>query len=163
MPFDPKQRPKKSKDFHSIFAPLAFLVLFVLFVYGSFLVALLGASAFFIDFYDLSFFARLGSFGSWWLTLCFLGGWLGGVSILSAIPYFILRHMGRYQLADNVRLYVMIALVGIFIVPFILWRMIRNNHPVLRRRYRQKLKRQARGRKMQERLQERRRFIKSRV
>jgi len=144
---------------HDVLAPLVFLLLFVLFVYGSLLVAMLGFASWSISAYELSFFAQFGTFGIWALVLCWFVGWYVLVFIVVALPYFVMRRMGRYILADKLRPIMILAAMGIFFVPFILWRAIRNNHPVLRRRYRQKLKRQARGKKMQERLAERRRQI----
>jgi len=151
------EKSKKQESFnrHAVLAPLLFLILFVLFIYGSLLVAVLGASAWVIDVYDLAFFARLGIVGVWLLAAGALAFWLGGSFLVALIPYYILQSRGRYILADNVRLYIIIVLMGIFISPLILWRNVRHNHPDLRRRYRQKLKRLAKGKKMQQRLSER--------
>jgi len=153
------QRKQEKFDRHGVLAPLGFLILFVLFVYGSLLIALLGAAAWVIDVYALTFFARLNIFGIWLLVFCCLALWLGGSFIIATLAYYILRRRGRYLLAEDVRLYVIIVLMGIFIVPFILWRNVRNNHPDLRHRYRQKLKRLAKSEKMQERLRERQRRL----
>jgi len=140
---------------HDALAPLLFLILFVLFVYGSLIVALLGISAWMIDVYDLAFFVQFGNLGITALALCFLSGWLGSVFILATSTHFILRRLGRMILADKARLVIILVLVHIFTVPFILWRIFRNNHPELRHKYRQKLKRLAKSKKMQERLRER--------
>jgi len=141
---------------HDALAPLLFLILFVLFVYGSLIVALLGISAWMIDAYQLTFFAQFETMGAVALTFCFLSGWLGSTFIIATSTHFVLRRSGRMILADKARLAIILILVHIFTVPFILWRIFRNNHPELRHKYRQKLKRLAKGKKMQERLRERR-------
>jgi len=146
-------------DRHDALAPLLFLILFVLFVYGSLLVAMLGFSAWIIDAYDLKAFAMHGDAGIVALAVCFLGGWIGSVFIIAFIAHFILRYMGHYMLADKTCLIIILVLIHIFTVPFILWRILRNNHPDLRRKYRQKLKCKARGKKMQERRLERQRRL----
>jgi len=151
----PAENTQKKTDWHSVLAPVVFLIVFVLFVYGGLLIALLGASAWYIDAYDLTFFAALETAGIWLLALGCLVIWIAGAFILASIPYYILRFRRRYIAAENVRLYMFIILTGIFIVPFILWRNFRNNHPGLRRKYRQKLKHMAKSQKMQERLSER--------
>jgi len=153
---DQKQARETHFDRHGVLAPLLFLISFVLFVYGGMLIAMLGVSAWAIDSHDLSLFAQLETLGIWLLAFCTVAVWLSGCFVVANIAYYILRLKRRYILAENVRLYMIIILVGIFIVPFILWRHVRNNHPGLRHRYRQKLKRLARTQKMQERLSERR-------
>jgi len=140
---------------HDALAPLLFLILFVLFVYGSLIVALLGFSAWFIETYELLTFAQYGDAGIAVLALCFLAGWLGSVFIIATVAHFVLRRQGRYILADKVRFIIILVLVNIFASPFILWRILRNNHPDFRHKYRQKLKRLARSKKMQERRLER--------
>jgi len=141
---------------YGIGGPLAFLILFVLFVYGSLIVGLLGASRWIIKSQDLVFFSNLGGTGIVLMMCCLLLIWFGTVLIAACVPYYWLRHLRRYRLADKVALIIIILLFHIFSVPFILWRMIRQNSPQLRRRHTRKLRRMVRSsQKIKERRSER--------
>jgi len=143
---------------HGVGSPLIFLILFIFFVYGSLIVGLLGLSRWLIESYHLKFFHNLGDAGLILMIFCLLGVWFSLVLAAAGIPYFWLRHLGRYRLADKVALIITLFLFHIFSAPFILWRMIRNSSPRLRRRYRQKLRHMVKGsRKIQERRFERQR------
>jgi len=154
------QHRKVASHEYGIGGPLTFLILFVLFVYGSLLVGMLGASRWIIKSQNLVFFAQLGGSGIVLMMCCLFFIWFSVVALAAGVPYLWLRYLGRYRLADKVALIITLFLFHIFSVPFILWRMIRQNSPQLRRRHAQKLRRMVQSsKKMQERRLER--FLRS--
>lgn len=146
-----------------ISSPLFFLCLFILFVYGSLVLGLAECANWLIHTKNLVFLSALGLFGTAIVVACFIFAWVAIVAIIAFIPYAILRKQGRVILADKVRLIVTLFLFHIFATPWILWPMIRNGSPRLRRAYRQKLKKMALSNKMKERLEERHRRLSSKV
>ncbi|UXN03069.1 MULTISPECIES: hypothetical protein [unclassified Bartonella] len=139
----------------SVLAPFAFMVLFILFIYSPLLVGLLLLARWIIDANNLTFFLNLGAWGDLLMLFIVTASWILIVLGISIIPYLILRSKGQFILAEKVAAVIRILLFHIFAFPFICWRMVRNNSPILRRRYRQKLKTMVNGKKMQERKMER--------
>lgn len=139
-----------------VLAPMIFIVLFVVAIYGALIVGMLGIADWLIHACQLEFFLKLGNFGIILMMLGLLAAWIATAFICAAVPYYILRARGRYMLASRVASVIIVLVFNIFVFPCILWRIVRANSPHLRRRYRQKLKIMAKSPKMQERRQERR-------
>ncbi|UXM94869.1 hypothetical protein N5853_12390 [Bartonella sp. HY329] len=136
-------------------APFIFMVLFILFIYSPLLIGLLLVARWIIDANNLTFFLNLGTLGDLLMLFIVMASWILIVLSLSIIPYLVLRSKGRFILAEKVAVVIRLLLFHIFAFPFICWRMVRNNSPKLRSRYRQKLKAMVKGKKMQERKIER--------
>jgi len=146
----------------SIIGPLAFLILFILFVYGSLLVGMLGAARWLIESQNLSFFLNLDTVGIVLMMLCLFTAWFAIVLIGAGIPYLWLRRLGHYRCADKTALIIILVLFHIFSAPFILWRMVRHNSRYLSRRHHQKLRRMVMdSRIMRERRLERKNMLKA--
>lgn len=139
-----------------IAAPVTFLVLFVIFVYGALFIALLGIADWCINAWKLTFFLNQGNWGIVMMVIIFLVLWVSIVFALAAIPYFILRSLGSSVKAKKVALIVIFSLFHVFAMPWILWSIIRRNSPTLRKKYNEKLKVMAKGPYMHRRLKERR-------
>lgn len=146
-----------------ISSPLFFLCLFIIFVYGSLILGLAECANWLIHSQNLVFLSALGLSGTAVVVVGFIIAWVAIVAIIAFIPYSILRMQGRMILADKVRTIVTLFLFHIFATPWILWPMVRNGSPRLRRAYRQKLKKMALGAKMKERREERHRRLLSKI
>lgn len=140
----------------SIAAPLTFLIIFIIFVYGALFVALLGVADWYIHAQNLTFFLKYGDLGVVMMVAVFLAIWISVVFIIAAVPYFILRAKGRFTQARKVALIIILLLFHVFAMPWILWPMIRRNSPTLRKKHRAKLRIMAKGPYMRHRLEERR-------
>lgn len=125
-----------------IAAPLAFMALFIVFVYGALIVGLMGVANTLIHRCELSFFLQRGNFGVFLGVCCLAAAWALLVAAFAALPYFILRRRGRNKTARLVKQVIIILMFHIFAMPFIiLWPMIRNSSPALRAKHFAKLRR----------------------
>lgn len=138
-----------------IAAPLTFLIMFVVFIYGALLVGLLGVANWLIHTWDLKFFLHLGGFGILLAALLIPALWAVLVAICATIPYRILRAGGHYIMASKVATIIVFAMFHIFALPWILWPMVRRGSPKLRRKHMEKLRQMVKDGKMAERLTER--------
>ena len=138
-----------------IAAPLTFLIMFVIFIYGALLVGLLGISNWIIHAWNLTFFINLGKFGVFLLAIIIPVLWAVIVGICASIPYYILRAFGHYLMASKVATIIVFAMFHIFALPWILWPMVRRGSPKLRRKRIEKLRQMVRDGKMKDRLAER--------
>lgn len=138
-----------------IAAPLTFLIMFVVFIYGALLVGLLGVANWLIHAWDLKFFLNLGGFGILLAALLIPALWAVFVAICATIPYRILRAGGHYIMASKVATIIVFAMFHIFALPWILWPMVRRGSPKLRRKHMEKLRQMVKDGKMTERLTER--------
>lgn len=154
MPHYEKENDPRFRESNAL-APFVFMVLFIIFIYSPLLAGLLLLARWIIDANNLTFFLNLGAWGDLLMLVIVMASWILIVLGISVIPYLILRSKGQFILAEKVATVIRILLFHIFAFPFICWRMVRNNSPVLRRRYRQKLKAMVSSKKMQERKMER--------
>lgn len=138
-----------------IAAPLTFLIMFIVFIYGALLVGLLGVSNWIIHSWNLTFFINLGKFGVFLLALLMPILWAVLVFVCASIPYHILRSHKHYIMAHKVATIIVFAMFHIFALPCILWPMVRNGSPKLRRNRIKKLRQMVKEGKMKERLAER--------
>ena len=138
-----------------IAAPLTFLIMFVIFIYGALLVGLLGISNWIIHAWNLTFFINLGKFGVFLLAIIIPVLWAVIVGICASIPYYILRAGGHYLMASKVATIIVFAMFHIFALPWILWPMVRRGSPKLRRKRIEKLRQMVRDGKTKDRLAER--------
>lgn len=136
-------------------APLTFLIMFVVFIYGALLVGLLGVANWIIHAWNLKFFLNLGGCGVLLLALLIPALWAVVVVICATIPYLVLRAGGRYIMASKVATIIVFAMFHIFALPWILWPMVRRGSPKLRRKRIEKLRKMVENGKMKERLEER--------
>lgn len=139
-----------------IATPIVFFGMFIFFVYGALLVGLSGVSNWIVHTKQLTFFLSLGGWGILLLDFCFIAGWVAFVFICAAVPYYILRAMGRYIMASKVASVIIIAMFLIFAWPWIMGPMIRRGSPKMRQKYIAKLRTKVHGKRMRERLSERR-------
>jgi len=93
-----------------IAAPLTFLIMFVVFIYGALLVGLLGVANWLIHAWDLKFFLHLGGFGILLAALLIPALWAVFVAICATIPYRILRAGGHYIMASKVATIIVFAM-----------------------------------------------------
>lgn len=154
MSFNEKQDDPRFRE-RGFVAPLIFMVLFIIIIYSFLLAGLLRLSTQIIETHQLTFFSNLGMFGEPLMAVLILLGWIIFVLAISIIPYRILRAKGHFMMAEKMATIIMLLLFHIFTFPWLCWRMVRNNSPVLRRRHRQKLKAMVNSQKMQERKSER--------
>ncbi|KAA6204601.1 MAG: hypothetical protein DU429_07880 [Candidatus Tokpelaia sp.] len=115
-------------------APLVFISLFVLFVYGALFIGLMGVSNTIIHHYRLHFFLQFGNFGAFLGLCCILALWAILVFALAGIPWCILRAKGRGKTGRLVGQVIIFLMFHVFTMPVILWPMIRNSSPRLRAR-----------------------------
>ena len=142
-----------------IAAPLTFLIMFIIFIYGALLVGLLGLSNWIIHAWNLTFFINLGKFGVFLLAIIIPALWAVLVAICASIPYYILRSRGSYLMASKVATIIVFGMFHIFALPWILWPMVRRASPKLRRKHIEKLRQMVRDGKMKDRLAERHRRL----
>lgn len=147
----------------TVFAPLSFMVLFILFIYLPLLVGLLLVARWIIDANHLTFFQNLGIWGDVLMLITLTISWICLVLTLSILPYWLLRAKGQFILAEKVVIIIRVFLFHIFAFPWLCWGMVRNNSPYLRQRYRQKLKIMVNSKKMQERKNERYRRLQKKL
>ena len=138
-----------------IAAPLTFLIMFIIFIYGALLVGLLGLANWLIHSWELTFFINLGNFGVFLVALLIPALWAVLVVVCATIPYAILRSNGHYLMASKVATIIVFAMFHIFALPGILWPMVRRGSPKLRRKHFEKLRQMVKDGKMKERLAER--------
>lgn len=153
--------------------PIIFLLLFVIFVYGTLFVGLLGLANWCLHLWQHSsnlFIKNLsiiliqkGFSGLLLVALGFLFFWILINFAISNILYYALRLSGKKIAAYKTYTITLMALFHIFAMPIILWSIIRKNSTYLTHIHYQKLRKLASSPMMQERLIERKSKISNRT
>lgn len=148
-----------------IIIPIVFFLLFVVFVYGSLCIGLLGLSNWLLHIWlnvnngVLNYFSNIllkyGFLGVFFLTAILLVVWVGFNFLLSYGLYLIVRISGRKIAAYKIYNIAIMALFHIFAMPIILWGIIRQNSPYLKHKHFNKLRKLTTSTMMKERLSER--------
>ncbi|EJF91024.1 hypothetical protein [Bartonella tamiae] len=129
-----------------ILTPLAFMALFIFFVYGALLVGLLGLSDWIIHAWHISILQNMGNAGIFLLALIIPALWFILAFIIATLPYIILRSKGHIRRARRIRTIILFAMFHIFAIPWILWPTLRRASPKLRQKHREKLKKRIKKR-----------------
>lgn len=128
----------------NIITSLVFLLLFVLCIYGALFIALFGLANWLL--HSWGYFSVVDFKLVFATALCFLACWLLLGIVISRLVYFSLRRYGRKKAAKIAEI-TLFAMFHIFAMPVLFWRMFVQNCTPLRRIFRARLKKLARGKR----------------
>lgn len=119
---------------------LIFITLFVFFVYGGMALVLLEFANMFIHSYQIPWLIALGKWGLVLTVLAFVAAWISLFLLPASLFRWLLYRASRVRLANKIFVLLMFIGCNIFLLPMILWPVVRRSSPYLRAKRYNKLK-----------------------